>query len=175
MKNSKRKITVGNYITLAIIFIVALLALYLGRKVYLDYEQYSLKTVVLSGVVSELRPSEVDNYIRDNADVLLFIGVSDDTNSRKIEKELLKLINKDKLVEEIVYLNLSDEENKSVVIENFNKKYVVNDNHKIANYPAMVLLVERKVTATVSKKGEELKYSEIEKFLDQYELTQWIT
>lgn len=175
MKNSKRKVTVGNYITLAIIFIVALLALYLGRKVYLDYEQYSLKTVVLSGVVSELRPSEVDNYIRDNADVLLFIGVSNDTNSRKIEKELLKLINKDKLVEEIVYLNLSDEENKSVVIENFNKKYVVNDNHKIDNYPAMVLLVERKVTATVSKKGKELKYSEIEKFLDQYELTQWIT
>ncbi len=167
----KRKITIGNYIALSIIIILSLFAFYLSRKVYLDYQKYNMQRAFLSGTVAELSTAEIDNYITDNADALIYFGVSDDENSRAIEKQLLKLIEKDKLKEEIVYLNLTDEINKDAYIDIFNNKYMTKTNG-VNNYPALVLVLERKAVASISKKDKELKFSEIEKFLDQYELVQ---
>lgn len=170
--NKKRKVGAANYIILAVIFIAAFLVLYLGRKVYLNYQSYNLKTVVLSGLVAEINSFEADNYISDSADALLYLGVSDDENSRDLEKEIAKLIKKGRLSENLVYINLSDTEDRPAFIKEFNEKYANTSEVKIVNYPALVLMTDREILASVSRENGSLDYQDVKQFLDQYELTQ---
>ncbi len=168
MKDKKKKPI--NYIIITIIFIVTLVAIISLRRVYIDYKEFNARNSVLSGNVAELHLQELDNYIRDNGDIVLYIGSSENYNSKEIEKSLLKRIKKDHLEDQIVYLNISEKENKVAFFKNFNEKYVDSEEKKIKASPALAIFKDRKVIASVSETESELKYSEIEKLLDIYEI-----
>lgn len=168
----KRKIAAKNYFILIGILVLSVALILFARQVYKDYRAYELKTPILSGHVAEINILEIDNYIRDKADVILYFGVSDDKNSREIEKRLLKLIQNEKLDEEVIYLNLTNETDIENFINKFNKKYVKAEKNKVINYPAVVVIAERKVSATATKKNKNLKFSEVEKIFEEQELYQ---
>ena len=168
----KRKIATQNYFIAIGIVILSVMLILFARQIYKDYQAYELKTPILSGHVAEISILEIDNYIRDKADVILYFGVSDDKNSREIEKKLLKLIQKDKLEDELIYLNLTNEADIEGFIRKFNKKYLEDEKDEIVTYPAVVIISERKVSATASKRNGYLKFSEVEKIFEEQELYQ---
>lgn len=168
-KEELRKIPIKNYIIIIVIFIVSISFAMFLRNWYNSYQDYQKTIPVLNGVVSEVRYNEIDNYIVDNQNVIIYIGVATDDNCRKLEKGLKKIIEKRHLKEKIVYFNITDVSDKELLLKEFNDKYALED--KIYTYPAIILIENGKVVDFKSKNAsQDLLISDVEQLFDEYEV-----
>ena len=110
MANSKNKEKkkLKNYFILILIFALGIgITLYLS-KLYHVYDEYQKETPVIRGVISEITNEELDHYLMENPTIVIYMCTSSDMLCRNFEKDFKKLIEKENLQEEIIYLNLSD-------------------------------------------------------------------
>ena len=168
-KEEIKKIPLKNYIIVVIIFIASIsLAVFL-RGWYMSYQNYEKTIPVLDGVISEVRYNEIHNYIGDNQSGIIYIGVADDENCRELEEDLIKVIEKRHLKDKLVYFNITDVEDKELLLKEFNDKYVTGD--KIYAYPAIILIEDGKVVDFISKNASQnLLISDVEQLFDEYEI-----
>ena len=103
----KQKKKVKNYIIL--VFVVLLfvgLVLYLC-KWYKVYDEYQKDIPVIRDSLQEIVNEDLEHYILDNPSSLIYICTANDENCRDFEKKFKKLIEKDELADEIIYLNVT--------------------------------------------------------------------
>lgn len=168
-KKEERIIKPQNYLILALIFIITL-GLVIGlRYWYNTYRAYELKTSVLKDKLTEITLNELDTYIAENTDAIIYIEVTEDENSREVADNLVDVVKKRELTREVVYLSLSSSEDKDAFFNDFNQKYGVDE--KLTNYPALVIFNEGKIEDFVSRTDKQsLNIGDIEQLFDEYEL-----
>ena len=168
-KTEERIIKPKNYLILALIFL-ATLGLVIGlRDWYNAYRAYELKTSVLKDKLTEVTLTELDTYIAENTDAIIYIEVTEDENSREVANDLVNVIKKRELTGEVVYLSLSSVEDKDSFFNEFNQKYAVDE--KLGNYPALVIFKEGRVEDFVSRTDKQsLNIGDIEQLFDEYEV-----
>lgn len=168
-KKEERIIKPKNYLILVLIFLVTL-GLVIGlRYWYNAYRAYELKTSVLKDKLTEVTLTELDTYIAENTDAIIYIEVTEDKNSREVASDLVDVIKKRELTGEVVYLSLSSVEDKDAFFNDFNQKYAGDE--KLGNYPALVIFNEGKVEDFVSRTDKQrLNIGDIEQLFDEYEL-----
>ena len=121
-KNKEKKKGLKNYFILILIFVLGIgVTLYLS-KLYHVYDEYQKETPVIRGVLAEITSEELEHYLLENPTIVIYMCTSSDMLCRNFEKDFKKLIEKENLQEEIVYLNLSDIDQKEF-IKDFNEKY----------------------------------------------------
>lgn len=168
-KEELRKIPVKNYIIVVIIFAVTIFLAFFLRNWYKSYQDYEKTIPILKDVISEVRYNEVHNYIGDNQSVIIYMGVADDDDCRDLEKDLKELIEEKHLKDKIVYFNITDVDDKELLLTEFNDKYATKD--KVYTYPAIMLFEDGKIIDFRSKNAKEnLSISGVEQLLDEYEV-----
>lgn len=161
MKKNNKKISVSNYVIVVAIMLVSMFSVILLRNLYLSREDNKLSVPVLRDVLThEITSSEVDNYINENPDVIMYISVSKDKECRNFEKSIIDYININKLNNEIVYVNLNQKEVDGF-FDKFNKNY--NNNEKLEDYPLFVYIKDGKIENILDGKISE---NDITLFLD---------
>lgn len=169
LKEEVRKIRPKNYLILGAIFLVTLALVFLLRYWYISYQNYKLSIPVLKDTLMEITHDELDHYITANPDAVIYIEVSEDENSREVAKDLKEVIKERNLANKVVYLNISSIEDKDAFFTDFSKKYLKED--VLTNYPALVLFLDGKIDAYVSKTNrQKLNIGDIAQIFDQYEL-----
>ncbi len=157
-----KKKNVKNYFILVLIFVLGIgITLYLS-KLYHVYDDYQKETPVIRGVISEITNEELEHYLMENPTTVLYMCTSSDTECRSFERDFKKLIEKDDLQEEIIYLNLSDVSREEFV-DSFNEKYEYR-NDLTTDYPAIVLFEEGKIRKILQ--GKELTIKKLEQFIE---------
>lgn len=168
-RRNNREIPVKNYIIVLAIFIVSFILIILGAKWYKNYREYQLTIPVISGYINEVSDEEIENYLLENRDTMLYIGASDDNNCRSLEKDLKNFIKKYNLRDQIVYIDLNKISDKDEFVSKFNSKYATNK--KINKYPAFAIIQNGQIIDVVSKtKSQSLDIDDIEQLLEEYEL-----
>lgn len=168
-RRNNREIPVKNYIIVLAIFIVSFILIILGAKWYKNYREYQLTIPVISGYINEVSDEEIENYLLENRDTMLYIGASDDNNCRSLEKDLKNFIKKYNLRDQIVYIDLNKISDKDEFVSKFNGKYATNK--KINKYPAFAIIQNGQIIDVVSKtKSQSLDIDDIEQLLEEYEL-----
>lgn len=167
MKNtssSKEKIPMMNYVKLAIILLVTVFVIFLLRNWYISGRNYELNIpIIRDTLISEVNTDEVYNYVRENENAILYIGVVDDEECRNFEREFNNVILDRKLEDTITYLNITKSSNKRKFIQEFNKFYDTN----LLGYPSLVIFEEGEVKATLTvKTGKSLDINKAVNFLD---------
>ena len=164
----KRSISKKNYILCAIIFILTITICLMIFFIMENNKKYNSKIPILRGTASEIEPKDLDNYLIENPDVLLYIGVADDFNSRKVEEKFKKIIEENDL--NVIYLNLTNLTKKEIkeYLSDFSSKYSSSKN--VNNYPAFLIVFNRKVVDFVQKESRDLDISDISHILDMYEI-----
>ncbi len=168
-KQTERKISIKNYLILALIFLVATaITLYLCN-VYNVYQDMKLEIPVIRGTLSEITSEELEHYVSENPTNLIYICTANDERCRNYEKGLKKLINNEELQNEIVYLNISAEE-KVNFVKSYNEKYT--SRVKLTEqFPALVALEEGKTVHILQpKNNEKLTISKTHQFIDLHRL-----
>lgn len=168
-RRNNKEIPTKNYVIVIVIFIISFILIILGANWYKNYREYQLTIPVISGYINEIGEQELDNYLFENHDTLLYIGTSEDNNCRSLEKELKDFIKKHNLRDQIIYINLNNVENKDSFISNFNDKYATKE--KIDNYPTFIIIQNGKILDFISKSNNQKLYiDDIEQLLEEYEL-----
>ena len=164
----KRKIPMKNYIIYGFIVIVTLVAVFYTNEWYKAYKISELENSYISKYVTEINYDEFENYILENPNVIIYISKTNSEASINIEKQLYKIIKDNELTDEIVFLNLTGNEN---VLDNIEKKYYkTNLLNNLDRIPAIAVLNDMKIVdILVSDEDYKISKSDILKFLEGHE------
>lgn len=164
-KEKNKKISTANYIKLGLIIILTVIGVILIRNSYLSNQEYENGIPIIRDVlVSEINSNEVYHYIRENENVVLYIGVANDKECRSLEENLKQEITDRQLESVITYLNLTNNKKKSSFIKEFNKFF----DTKLLGYPSFVLIEDGKVKDIITVKiGHELSINRVINFLER--------
>jgi len=163
-KKESVKIPVSNYVKVGLVVAIVVFVSLMVRNWYISSVNYELNMpIITETLISEINTDEVYNYVRENENTILYIGVVSDENCRNFETDFNEVIKSRSLEDTITYLNISKVKSKSKFIKEFNKFY----DAKLVGYPSIIIFEEGEVKATLTvKTGKELKVEDAIKFLD---------
>ncbi len=161
-----RDVPFKNYIKYGIIIIITIVLCTITFIIYNNHKKYENDLPLLRNKVSEINIDDVDNYIDENEVVLLYFGSVKDENSEKIEKEIIKMIDEEKI--DFVYVNITNLKNKNDYFKSFNNKY--STGKKIDNYPAFVYIKNKEIIDVIQRDDRYLEIEEVSMFIDNNEI-----
>ncbi len=101
-----RNIPHKNYIILGIITLVTFALLSYFVDFYHRQKAYESSIHTRMRFLSEVKESEIENYILDNHDVIIYISDSSDDNYQEFENQLKVLMNDQNLTKNVVYMDM---------------------------------------------------------------------
>lgn len=167
--NEERIIKPKNYIIVFSLFVLTVFLVLLLRHWYNAYKDYQLTIPILKDKITEVTVEELDTFLAENLEPIVYIEVSEEENSREIAQNLIEVIKKRNLTERAVYVNLSSIDDKESFFADFTAKYM--EKEKLTHYPAVVVFSEGKVLAFRSRTDKQpLNIGDVEQMFDEYEL-----
>ena len=162
-KEEQTKKLVSGYIKLGLLFVATIFLVLLLRIWYLTGVNYELNIPIIKETLTqEIHSDEIYNYIRENENSVIYVGVVTDTECREFEKLFNEVIKEKHLENTITYLNLTEEDNIKGFLKEFNKFYDTD----LKGYPSIIVFDEGEVKdLLVADKNKLTKENTIE-FLD---------
>ena len=167
MKDTKKKKNkTKNYIILGVLFLVCIgLTLYFC-KWYQVLDEEEKQVPVIRGVLPEITNQELDHFVLENPSTAIYMCTASDTNCRKYESKLIKIIQKYELENYMIYLNLSDID-RNEFVDSFNDKYKYKKGKLTTYYPAIVVFNEGKITNMLQgSKDKKLTIEKTKSFIE---------
>ncbi len=170
MEKSKNKRK--NYIILAVIYIaVIILVLYLASW-YQTYQDYQREIPVLRNVVNEVTTEELDHYLLENPDTILYFSNATDEETRDFEADLKESIEDNTWQEMIAYVNVANEKDIDSYFGDFLTKYG-NQDFTMDRLPVIVKITGGKIEAlNDGLNGAMLTTNDVAQFIDIYDQEQ---
>ena len=161
-KEKERKIPPKNYLYLLLIIIITLLiALYL-LKWYRTYNESKLYTGILNEYIQVINYNELNDYIIENKDAVIYVSILGNEEIKKFEKKFKNTIVDNNLRENLLYLDITDEDQNKV------KEKLQIDN----NLPYLVVYTNGKITDTYSISEHKYNTKKIVKYLNRIGATE---
>lgn len=167
MKKEKVKVIgIKDYIYVVVMFLLVGLLVFGLRTLYRTYEEYELKTPVISGKIQEIDKNSFNDYLIEHDDFYLYVGIAKDENCRELEKDLVKFLNRKNIKGDTVYLNMSNFKLRDVQ----NTLKSIGFDFKDAEYPMFLIVNDKKIVHSVYKKDRNINIGDIEKIFDENEI-----
>ena len=131
--NKKKDIPKKNYFILGIILIISCILVYYINAWYSLYQYEKRGNSPITTYMEIINYNEVENYIEENSDAIIYISKSNNLKIRKFEEDNEKLFKKLELNYNILYMDAKDV-NKDLKI-----KYNVNE------YPTILFFKNKRL------------------------------
>ena len=106
---SEKSVPFKNYVILASILILSIVLVIYFYMWYGTYEESKLNTPIMDKYLSVINYNELDDYLIENKDAIVYISVLNDEDIRAFEKKFKNVIDYNSLNNSILYLDLSSE------------------------------------------------------------------
>lgn len=156
-KDNGRVIPKKNYLYLGLIIIFSLMVIYYCYLWYQSYKESLLNTSIIDEYLNVIQFNEVDDYIIENKDAVIYVSVLGDEKIQDFELKFVNTIKDYSLRDSVLYMDVSDID-KSVV----DSKY---DTDSL--YPYMVVYTNGKVTKIYSISDNNFDTKKIVKYLNR--------
>ena len=108
-KDKLREIPLKNYIYLFLILLGSILLLIYIYIWYDTYNQNKLNTSIMNEYLTVINYNELDNYIIENKDAIIYVSVLGNVDINRFEKKFRNDIVENNLKNSILYLDLTNE------------------------------------------------------------------
>ena len=129
-----REIPKKNYVVLGIVLIGTFLLMYYFYMWYDAYLETKLGKPILDKYMEVINYNELDNYLVENNNAIIYVSYLEDTEIRDFEKQLKSLLKRHEIDRDVLYMDVTD--NKKIV-DTIISKYSNNS----FNYDIPVILV----------------------------------
>ena len=102
------------------------------------YQDTKLNRPILNKYMEVINYNELDNYLIENPDAILYVSILEDKNIRDFEKKLRVVFKNNQFNKSLLYLNITDELNSKKIKSEMVSKYSVND-ISMANVPSIMV------------------------------------
>lgn len=125
MNKEIKQVPLKNYVILSTIIVVTLLLLYYFC-VWVDiYKESKINIPIMDKYMDVINYNELDNYLVENPNAIVYVSILDNEEIRKFEKEFKVQFKDKKVNNKLLYLNITSLlPNKSIMNEMKNKYYV---------------------------------------------------
>ena len=165
--DGKQKNYLKNYVILGVLFLVCIALTLYFCKSYEVYQEYEKEIPVIRDSLVEINPEDLEHYIADTSSTVIYMCTAMDQKCRSFEKDFKKYIHKNEITDEIVYLNLTNVDQKTFTQE-FNDKYPnkIKYNGKL---PAFVSFQDGKIVSILQESQQKkITMSKVQNFLELY-------
>lgn len=166
---AKRNIPTKNYVILLGIIILIICACFASYNLYEYYKDSKVKTSPLAQNVV-LYDDLKNTTVEINADTFLVISYLQDEKVHENENEIKKLLKKKNLIDNVMYLDITELKNEENFIDDINETLKLEKNLKITSFPAVVFYKEGLPAYTASSDAHLLNSGDFEHIIDMYEL-----
>ena len=162
MKKEK-EIPLKNYILLSIVLIltiVVVINLFLWKN---TYEKNKLQTPILDDYLLVINYNELNNYLVENKDAIIYVSKLNDESIRLYENKFKNIINKNNLNNKILYLDLTEVLKENNIVKEINKKY----GKEMTEVPTIVIIKDGKISSSYNIKENNYNIKLLEKYLEK--------
>ena len=143
MKKEK-EIPLKNYILLSIVLILTIVVVIYFFLWKNTYEKSKLQTPILDDYLLVINYNELNNYLVENKDAIIYISKLNNENIRLFENKFKNIINKNNLNNKILYLDLTEELKENNIVKEINKKY----GKEMTEVPTIVIIKDGKISSS---------------------------
>ena len=156
-----RKIPVKNYIILGIVILFTLLILYYFYCWVDVYKESKINIPILDKYMTVINYNELDNYIVENPDTIVYVSVLEDEKIREFEKEFKNKYREKEIDNEILYMNITEDIKNKDIKDEMIGKYSING-IDVLDVPSILVFSDGKLNSIYSVSDNDY---DIDKFL----------
>ena len=161
-KENVKNIPTKNYIYLFIILLGSILFLIYIYTWYETYNENKLNTSIMNKYLTVINYNELDNYISENQDAVIYVSILGNEQINRFEKNFKNMVVDNNLKNSILYLDLTNE-NRTTATE----KLKIDE-----NFPYLVVYTNGKITDTYSIVKNNYSNKKIIKYLNRIGVTE---
>ena len=162
MKKEK-EIPLKNYILLSIVLILTIVVVIYFFLWKNTYEKSKLQTPILDDYLLVINYNELNNYLVENKDAIIYVSELNDESIRLFENKFKNIINKNNLNNKILYLDLTEELKENNIVKEINKKY----GKEMTEVPTIVIIKDGKISSSYNIKENKYNIKLLEKYLEK--------
>lgn len=125
-KDILRKVPKKNYVILGGVIFVTVLLLYYFYMWVDVYKESKINIPIMDKYMSVINYNEFDNYIVENPNTIVYVSVLENEDIRDFEKKLKNKYKNNEIVNEILYMNITDDIKNKEIKEDMISRYSVN-------------------------------------------------
>lgn len=152
--NKKKDIPKKNYFILGIILIISCILVYYINAWYSLYQYEKRGNSPITTYMEIINYNEVENYIAENSDAIIYISKSNNLKIRKFEEDNEKLFKKLELNYNILYMDAK------YVNKDLKIKYNVNE------YPTILFFKNKRLVNKYVLELDNINYNDIKNIID---------
>ena len=152
-----REVPKKNYLYLFLILLGSFLFLIYLYKWYETYNETKLNTSIMNNYLTVINYNELDNYIIENKDAVIYVSILGNEDITKFEKKFKNIISEYNLKNDILYLDISNEN-----INSATRKLNIEE-----EFPYLVVYTNGVITDTYSINENKYSNSKVEKYLNR--------
>lgn len=158
----EREIAFKNYIILALVLIITIIGVIYIFMWYSSKEKSQLELPILDDYIMPINYNELNDYIVENKDAVIYTSVLNDVNIRLFENKFKNVIVKNNLNSSILYLDLTNEIKDNNVLLNMEKKYGTK-----VDIPSVMVFRDGVLTDVYNIKEDNYNIKKLEKYLEK--------
>ena len=162
MKKEK-EIPLKNYILLSLVLILTIVVVIYFFLWKNTYEKSKLQTPILDDYLLVINYNELNNYLVENKDAIIYVSKLNDESIRLFENKFKNIINKNNLNNKILYLDLTEELKENNIVKEINKKY----GKEMTEVPTIVIIKDGKISSSYNIKENKYNIKLLEKYLEK--------
>lgn len=167
---SKRNVPTKNYIIVVGLVILILCACFATFAIVRAIEENNLKTSPLASNKEVLYTDFKNSTKEMDADTFLVISYTRDKNVYKNEKAIKKALLKHNLLNNVTYLDVTENRDTEDVVSVINKQLKLDKELEVKVLPALIFYKDGKAIKTVDSKDSLLNADAFEQIIDEHEL-----
>ncbi len=157
-----RKVPAKNYVfCILLVGITVVLTYYLCST--FNHQQSKVYTSTMYQFLTEIKEDDIEDYLVENATVVLYIGDKTDSTLEEKEEDLKNFLSSKNLQQYFVYLDVS--ENKETGLKNFQEKHEISLNYD--QLPIFIAVIDGEIKEIYA---DAESTSDVEKFLIRNEV-----
>lgn len=158
LKNDNgRVIPKKNYIYLALIIIFSFMVIYYGYLWHKSYKEGLLQTSIVDDYLNVIQFNEIDNYIMENRDAVIYVSILGDEDVNNFEMKFVNTIHDYSLRDAILYMDVT----------NLDRNLVKNKFGSEFDYPFIVVYTGGKVTDVYSISQKDYSTKKVVRYLNR--------
>jgi len=139
MKNSElRKVPFKNYVILGVVIVVTIFILNYFYMWVDVYKESKINIPIIDKYLTVINYNELEDYLVENPNTIVYVSVLENDTIREFEKKLKIKYKNNEIDNDLLYMNITDDIDKSNIRNEMNNKYSLN-NLSMTNVPVVLV------------------------------------
>lgn len=165
----EKNIPIKNYVLLAVVLILTISLVIYFYMWHSAYEENKLNTMIMDKYLQVINYNELNNYLIENKDSVIYSSVLEDQEIRNFEKKFKTIISKNSLNNQILYLDLTEELKDSNITKEIKETYYLNDKD-ITNTPSIIIFRDGKINSIYNIKEDNYDIDKLANYLEKEDI-----